>query len=316
MVKLTLVFAAFCAILPAQMPTMQQPGSAPAPPMPSDPNTVVLSIGEHKITAGQFMDYVKALPQQYQDTARGAGRRDFAKNLVELQILADEALRKGLDKDPATKMQMEFQRDNMLAQAMFMNLQQTSSVTDADVQKFYDDHKNDYETLTARHILIRVKGAPMPATPGKPELTDDEAKAKAESIRKRIAGGEDFAKVAKEESDDVSSGEKGGDLGEFKRGMMVPPFETAAFALKAGEISAPVQSPFGYHVIQVQTHTTKTLAEVKPDIMAQLRPNAARDAVTTLTEKAKVDYNDSFFGPAPAPAPQAPATSAPAPAAK
>jgi peptidyl-prolyl cis-trans isomerase C len=285
------------------MPTMSTappPGSAPPA---ADPNAVVITVGDHKITAGQFMELVKALPQQYQETARGPGRRDFAKNLVELQVLADQAVKLGLDKQPATQLQIEFQRDNMLAQAMFLTLQQTSTVSDADVQAYYDAHKADYEVLTARHILIRVKGGPMPAVPGKPELSDEEAKAKAESIRKRIIGGEDFAKIAKEESDDTSSGEKGGDLGEFKSGMMVPPFEAAAFALKPGDISEPVQTPFGYHIIQVQTHTVKSLADVKAEILAKLKPNVARQAVAELTDKTRVDINDAFFGPAPAPVP-------------
>jgi peptidyl-prolyl cis-trans isomerase C len=306
-VKLSLIFLAFCAILPAQMPTAPTP---PAPPAaPSDPNAVVLTIGDHKITAAEFYELIKALPQQYQETARGAGRRDFARNLVELQVLAAEALKLGLDKQPATKLQLEFQRDNMLAQAMFLNLQQTTTISDSDIQTYYDAHKSDYETLTARHILIRVKGAPMPATPGKPELSDDEAKAKADGIRKRIVGGEDFAKIAKDESDDTSSGEKGGDLGEFKKGMMVPPFENAAFALKPGDISEPVLSPFGYHIIQVQTHVTKPLADVKAEILAQLKPNAARQAVSAMTGKTNVELNDGFFGPA---TPSAPPAVAPA----
>jgi peptidyl-prolyl cis-trans isomerase C len=271
----------------------------------------VITIGDHKITAAQFLDLVKALPAQYQDTARGAGKRDFARNLVELQVLADQAIKLGLDQQPDTKLQLEFQKDNMLAQAMFLNLQQTAAISDAEVQTYYDAHKEDYETVTARHILIAVKGAPMPPVPGKPELSDDEAKAKAEAIRKRIVAGEDFAKVAKEESYD-SSGDKGGDLGEFKRHSMVPPFETAAFALKAGDISEPVPTPFGYHIIQVQTHTTKTLAEVKPEILAQLKPNAARQAVADLTDKAKFNISDDFFGPAPpAATPAPPASTAP-----
>jgi len=307
-VKLSLIFLAFCAILPAQSPV---PGTAPSAgpaAAPTDLNAVVITIGDHKITAAQFLDLVKSLPAQYQDTARGAGKRDFARNLVELQILADQALKLGLDQQPDTKLQLEFQRDNMLAQAMFNNLQQTATISDAEIQAYYDAHKGDYETVTARHILVRVKGAPMPAPPGKPELSDDEAKVKAEAIRKRIVGGEDFAKVAKEESDDTS-GEKGGDLGEFKRNSMVPPFETAAFALKPGDISEPVLTPFGYHIIQVQTHTTKTLAEVKPEILAQLKPNAARQAVADLTEKSKFSLSDDFFGPAPpaaTPVPPAP----------
>jgi peptidyl-prolyl cis-trans isomerase C len=294
------------------MPTMST-GAPPAPAAPpTDPNTVVISVGDHKITAGQYEQYIKALPPQYQEVARGPGRRDFAKNLVELSVLSTEALRLGLDKDPATKVQLDFQRDNMLAQAMFLNLQQTITVPDADIQAFYDAHKSEYESLTARHILIRMKGSPMPATPGKPELTDEEAKAKAESIRKRIVGGEDFAKIAKEESDDTTSGAQAGDLGEFGRGKMVPPFEQAAFALKPGDISEPVQSPFGYHIIQVQTHTVKSLAEVTPEIVAKLKPELARKAVAALTEKTKFDISDSFFGPAPAP----PASAAPSPAAK
>jgi len=280
------------------MPTF---GTTPPPPAqaapPVDPSTVVITVGDHKITAGEFQALVKALPQQYQEAARGPGRRDFAKNLVELQVLADQALKLGLDKQADTKVQLEFQRDNLLAQSMFLSLQQTATVTDADVQAYYDAHKTDYETITARHILIRVKGAPMPATPGKPELSDAEAKAKAESIRKRIIAGEDFAKLAKEESDDTSSGEKGGDLGEFKKGMMVPPFEAAAFAQKVGDVGEPVQTPFGYHIIQVQTHKVKSLAEVKDQILTQLKPNAARKEVETLTGKVKVDISDSFFGP-------------------
>jgi peptidyl-prolyl cis-trans isomerase C len=316
MVKLSLIFLAFSAILPAQMPTMGT-GAAPASALPQvDPNTVVITIGEHKITAGQYLDLVKALPAQYQEAARGPGRREFAKNLVELQVLADQAEKSGLDKQPETARQLEFQRENMLAQAEFMNLQQTATVSDADLQAFYDAHKNEYEILTARHILIRVKGAPMPAAAGKPELSDEEALAKAQALRKRIVGGEDFATVAKAESDDTSSGEKGGDLGEFKKGMMVPPFETAAFAQKVGEVGEPVKSPFGYHIIQVQSHTTKSLADVKPELLAQLKPTAARKQVETMAASVKVDISDSYFGPAPAAPAMPPAAPAGPPAAK
>src|SRR5580700_8484675 len=105
--KLSLIFMAFCAILPAQTPPAPMPPPA-APAAPADPNAVVLTIGDHKITAGEFYEYVKALPQQYQETARGAGRRDFARNLVELQVLADQAVKLGLDKDPATQHQLQF----------------------------------------------------------------------------------------------------------------------------------------------------------------------------------------------------------------
>ncbi len=270
-----------------------------------DPATVVITIGDHKITAAQFNEFSKALNPQYQEIARGAGRADFAKELVEMFVLAAEAQKADLDKKPETQSQLEFQRTNILAGAEFQNLQQTINIPAADIQTYYDAHKSEFESVTARHILIRVKGAPMPGLPGKPELSDEEAKAKAAAIRKRITGGEDFAKIAKEESDDTSSGEKGGDLGEFKKGSMVPPFEAAAFALKVGDVSEPVQSPFGYHIIQVQKHDTKSLAELKDQIVAQLKPDLARKAAEDITAKAKVDMNPAFFTPL-APAAAAP----------
>jgi parvulin-like peptidyl-prolyl isomerase len=120
-----------------------------------------------------------------------------------------------------------------------------------------------------------------------------------------VAGGEDFAKVATAESDDTGSGAQGGDLGEFKKGMMVPPFEQAAFAAKVGEITEPVKSPFGYHIIKVESHVTKTLPEVKTEIAAKLKPEMARQAVDAMRQKAAVTIDDSFFGPAPAAPPTA-----------
>jgi parvulin-like peptidyl-prolyl isomerase len=167
--------------------------------------------------------------------------------------------------------------------------------------------------VRARHILIRVKGAPMPGAAGKPELTDEEALAKAQDIKKKLAAGEDFAKLAQAESDDSGSGAKGGDLGEFKKGMMVPPFEQAAFAAKVGEVTDPVKSQFGYHIIKVEAHTTKTVEEAKPEIITKLRPDIARADLAGLQAATKVTMDDSFFGPA---APAKPAPGAPPAAAK
>jgi parvulin-like peptidyl-prolyl isomerase len=79
--------------------------------------------------------------------------------------------------------------------------------------------------------------------------------------------------------------------------MMVPPFEQAAFALKVGDISEPVKTPFGYHIIVVQEHRLKALADVKPDIEKALRPQEARKEVEAMRSHASVQIDDSFFGP-------------------
>lgn len=283
--------------------------SAPAAPAeaPTDPKKVILTIGTEKITAGQYEALVDALPAQYQSVARGARKREFAESIVQLKLLAQGAEAAGLDKSTKIQQQLRFQRENMLAQAMFESLQQGTKVDDALVKTYYDSHKNDYESVKAKHILIRMKGAPMPGTEGKPELTEEQALAKAKEIVAKLKAGGDFGALAKSDSDDTGSAAQGGDLGEFHRGMMVPPFEEAAFAQKVGEISEPVKSPFGFHIIIVQEHNTKQLADVRADIEKALRPEVAKKEVEALRAKSTVTIDDAFFGPAlPPTAPGAP----------
>jgi parvulin-like peptidyl-prolyl isomerase len=241
---------------------------------------------------------VDALPQQYQAFARGAGKRQFAENIVQLTILAGDAEKKGLDKDPLVQEQIAVSRKDILARAMFDDITKNTKIDDASLQAYYDAHKNEYESVKAKHILIRVKGAPMPAAEGKPELTDEQALAKANEIRAKLVAGGDFAAIAKSDSDDAASGAQGGDLGEFRKGMMVPPFEQAAFSLKIGEISQPVKSPFGYHIIVVQEHKVKSLDDARADIEKTVRPELARKAVEALRAQATVKIDDSYFGPA------------------
>ncbi|MCC7073070.1 MAG: SurA N-terminal domain-containing protein [Deltaproteobacteria bacterium] len=138
----------------------------------------------------------------------------------------------------------------------------------ADVEKFYGEHMNRYrqpKRVKARHILVK-------AAEDAPQADKDKAKAKLEEAIKRLDGGEDFAKVAKEVSEDTS-GKDGGDLGWFGPGAMVKPFEDAAFALVKGKRSGVVESRYGYHVIQVddvQDPVTKEIADVEVEIAKQL----------------------------------------------
>jgi peptidyl-prolyl cis-trans isomerase C len=257
---------------------------------------VILTIGDRKFTEAEFEGLIDALPEQYRAYARGDGKRAFAEQLVQVQVLSSEARAKKLDQDPKIKSTLDYQRDSILAAAMFAQLQSAAKVDDAAVEKYYTEHKSDFEILKARHILIRVKGAPMQGIPGKPELTDEEALTKAQDVRKRLVAGGDFAAIAKAESDDTGSGAQGGEVGEFRKGMMVPPFEEAAFAAKVNDFTEPVKTPFGYHIIQVESHVSKSMAEARPDIETKLRPDVARKSVESLAQGAKVTMDDGFFG--------------------
>jgi parvulin-like peptidyl-prolyl isomerase len=127
-------------------------------------------------------------------------------------------------------------------------------------------------------------------------LTDAEALAKAQDIRKQILAGADFATLAKAESDDVGSGSKGGDLGTFKHGQMVAAFDQAAFVLPVGQVSEPVKTQFGYHIIKITARDAKSFDDAKPQIEKDLKPKMAKEALEQVKAHTTVTLNDAYFG--------------------
>jgi peptidyl-prolyl cis-trans isomerase C len=293
--------------------------SAPAPApaaKPVPPDTVVLTIGDQKITAADFDHMVDMIPEQYRAQARSVGKRQFADNIVRLTVMAQEARRRNLDQTQAYKDQVDWQTENLLAQTLYKELSTNTKIDEATAKAYYDQHKSDYIQVKASHILIRFKGSPVPAGKDKDgkerkELTEEEALAKAKEIRAKLAAGGDFSAIAKTESFDVGSASNGGDLGLFGHGRMVPAFEEVAFALPIGEISEPVKSQFGYHIIKVLERKEKTFEEARPEIDKKLPTELAQKTMDNLKTAANVVMNPEYFGPVPAPAAAVKAPTAP-----
>lgn len=133
----------------------------------------------------------------------------------------------------------------------------------ADVRAYYDDNPDEFtveEQVRARHILLRVGD----------QRSDEEARSQLEAVRRRLEGGEDFGAVAQEVSGDPGSKDRGGELGFFGRGQMVPEFEEAAFSAQVGELVGPVRSAHGYHLIEVEERREGGLRPL-PEVESQIR---------------------------------------------
>ncbi|MEX2263784.1 MAG: peptidylprolyl isomerase [Bryobacteraceae bacterium] len=288
----SLVVASAFAQAPAPKPKRPAPAAAAAQPAAAQP---VLVVGDEKLTAREFDAFLSALPEQVQQQAQGAGKRQVAEQLVQIKLLAQEAKRRKLDQSPQYLAQLSFQKENLLAGLLFQDLTATLKIEEADARAYYEEHKSEYEQARARHILIKFKGSPLPSKEGKPELTDEEALAKVQQLRTRINGGEDFAAIAKAESDDTVSGGEGGDLGFFTRGQMVREFDEVAFSLPAGQLSDPVKTRFGYHLIRVEQRGAKTFDELRPDVEKKLRPELTRKVLDGLRQQSNVTIDEEFF---------------------
>ena len=154
------------------------------------------------------------------------------------------------------------------------DLAKDAQPTDEQLKEFYKERESQFkvpEERRSRHILIAVKE-------GADEATINKARDKAEEIRKKLLDGGDFAKLAEQYSDDPGSAKLGGDIGFFGHGNLDPAYEKALFSLKVGEISEPVLSSFGFHIIkleEVRAEKTKSFDEVKDELIADYRKNIA-----------------------------------------
>jgi parvulin-like peptidyl-prolyl isomerase len=265
---------------------------------------------EEKISDEDVANYYTANPKafdtfldanpQFKAQAQGAQAEGLKKEFGMLKVAANKARLEKLDQDASSRIKNLLGRSQVLFRAYVNDLQQNSEklVTDEDIQKYYSEHPNEFEEVRARHILIST--SPSPAPPGaekeaKKPLSKEEAKKKAQGLLDRVRKGENFEKLAQENSDDGSKAQ-GGDLGYFaKDGSMVAEFETAAFALKPGEVSEVVESQFGYHIIKVEDHRNKPLdEETKKAITEKIKENKIKEHIDGLVAQNKVQIAEDF----------------------
>ncbi|HTR45414.1 MAG TPA: peptidylprolyl isomerase [Thermodesulfovibrionales bacterium] len=264
----------------------------------------VAKVGSTTLTEEDIKRDLKGLPPQIQAMFEGqAGMEKFVGELVKKEILFLEARKKGLEDNAEYKKKVEdFKKLTLISMLLEKEIEEKTKVSEKDVKEYYDAHKGEFAAnsqIRASHILVK---------------TEDEAKKIADQLKK----GADFATLAKEKSIDTGSAKNGGDLGFFSRGQMVPEFEKVAVTLKKGEVSAPVKTQYGYHLIKVTDRKEGTPLEFDKvkDLLTQKLTAEKQKAVFDsyiegLKSSYKVDINKDAIAKLAAEKPQTPASPAP-----
>ncbi len=251
--------------------------------------TVVATVDDQPITEADLAFFAEDLGQSLASIPPGQQRMVLLDLLIERKVMVAAARQADLDKTEGYTLRKAYLEDRALGRAYLQQVV-AASISDADLEAAYQAAIADFtpeEQIHARHILV---------------ASEEDAMA----VIAEIEGGAAFEDVAKEKSTGPT-GPNGGDLGFFTRGQMVPAFEEAAFALEVGEISAPVESEFGWHVIKLEERgetSPPPFEQLASQIRQQVFQERYRTAVDALRAQAAIEYLDPTLAP-PTPEPEA-----------
>jgi peptidyl-prolyl cis-trans isomerase C len=274
------------------------PAATPTPPPPVSPDTEVVEVNGKKYTAAELDKLIAALPPQYQQAARSQPK--LLGQVFLMQRLADDAAKEGLDQQSPYKEQLEIARMQVLSTAKLSNVNNTMQTPEAELQKYYNENPDKFKEVKVRVIYVAFNPTPgKAAADGKKMVTEPEAKAKIEDLAKQIQGGADFGKLARENSDDQSSAAKDGDFGIIKVDSPYPPtIKTAVFALKQGEISAPLREANGFYLIRAEEIDHQSFRDATLQLIQLVRQARYQEWLKGMQEQYNVKVeNPAYFAP-------------------
>lgn len=259
----------------------QETPAAPAAEAPvATPETVVATVGGEAITEADLAFATEDLQQQLGQVPPEERRPYLLTLLIDMKVMAKAAREQQLDQTDLFKRRLQYLEERELRRAYFSDVV-AAGVTPELVKTAYDAFVAGFqpqEEVRARHILVATK--------------ED-----AEAIEAELAAGKPFEQLATEKSTDPSAAQNGGDLGFFSRGMMVKPFEDAAFALtEPGQVSEPIESQFGWHIIKLEERrqsTPPSFEEVEPQLQQQVLFEIFEKSVGALKDGVAIDIPDA-----------------------
>jgi peptidyl-prolyl cis-trans isomerase C len=275
----TISLAALLASVPAIASYAQDAAAPAAEAAAVTPETVVATVGGEAITEADLSFAAEDLAQDLAQMPAEERRPFLLRVVIDMKVMAGAAKEAGMDQTPLFAQRLKYLEERALRRAYFAEAI-AGAVTEEAVRADYDAFTAQFtpqDEIRASHILV-------------------ESEEEANAIKAELDGGADFAAIAKEKSIDPGSGANGGDLGFFGKGMMVPSFEEAAFALtEPGEVSAPIQSQFGWHIIKLaekRQSAPPTFEQVAPQIQQQVLMRSFNEKVEDLMSGVEIDIAD------------------------
>lgn len=245
-------------------------------------NAVLAVVDGREITQADLYDLLQNIGQSAAQFQGPEGQKQLVDELVMQELLYSDALAKKLDQDAEYTYAVEQMKKNLLKQYAMNKLLTSVEATEDEVKTYFEDHGDQFknpETASASHILVATKE-------------------EATSIQKEIQAGLDFKEAAKKYSSCPSSNQ-GGDLGEFTRGRMVPEFDKVVFSMTPGELSDPIQTQFGYHLIQLNSLVKEGASDFessKDKIKEQLLMVKRQDLYVQTREALEKTYSIEIKG--------------------
>lgn len=244
----------------------------------TEENKLLATVEDVEIHESDVDAYLKSMnPQMAMQFQGDEGKQHILNELIRQELLLKDALDQNMDEEEEFKKAFKDTKNSLLKSYNFSKVIEGAEVSEEHMKAFYEENKQFFkqpESVHAAHILV-----------------DDEAKAR--EIAKQLEEGADFETLAKEESS-CPSKERGGDLGTFGRGQMVPEFDKKVFSMKDGEISEPVKTEFGYHIIhriEGTPEASRSYDEVKGEINMELMRRKQQELYLNKVDELEKKYN-------------------------
>ncbi len=272
-----------------------------------DPNRVVATVDGKSITAKEAAGLLKAIPadqlKRYESNLPAV-----LQQIVMSQQLADEAVKEGLDQQSPWKEQLLLSRNNVLTQAyLAKKSNSTTNTPGADPEQYYNAHQAEFDKAKLKGIFVAFNPPGTPASSAPNSRTEEQARAKADDIEKKLKAGGDFSTLARTESDNQQAAANGGDLGMHSLGEPQLPADvkTAIEKLQPGQIAEPVRIPNAFLILKVESRSKLTFDQARPEIVQKLQSERNQAAVKQEVDKYKIEVKDPDFFNASAPTPGA-----------